>query len=302
MRKTSIPPLLLGAFLSLLLIAPLPGQTAAPHPGRPGTINYVEGQASIENTPLTPSTAAGQELARNQCLTTRAGKVEILLAPGIFLRLAGNSSLTMVSPDLANIEVRLEKGRAMVEVLDIHKENSILIDQNGAATKLLKKGLYDFDADHNEVRVFKGSAQVVAGDSRVKAGGKRKVALGNAPLKSVPFEPRQFEDDFYRWCALRSGYLSEASVDEAGDYIGSGPGWYAPGWYGWGWYWNPWFGAYTFLPPNGIYGTPFGWGYYSPLAVYRSPYRYYGHYPHGFGQLHYPYGHGFPPPAHAGRR
>lgn len=51
----------------------------------------------------------------------------------------------MIPPELANMQVRLDKSRAMVEVLDIPKENDIRIQQNGISTKLLKKGLYDFE-------------------------------------------------------------------------------------------------------------------------------------------------------------
>ena len=197
-----------------------------------------------------------------------------------------------------NTEVQLDKGRAIVEVIDIHKENNIRIDLNGAVTKLLKKGLYDFDADDNEIRVFKGSAQVTAGNRKTTLGGQQKVMTlpDIAKLKARGFETRQYEDDFYRWSGLRSGYLSEASVDIARTYIGPGPGWYGPGWCGLGWYWDPWFGVYTFLPADGIFYGPFGWGFYSPIAVYRSPFLFYGHYPHPFSEFHSPYGHGFPPP------
>jgi hypothetical protein len=200
----------------------------------------------------------------------------------------------MISPDLANIEVRLDKGRAMVEVLDIRKENDIRMDQNGANTRLLKKGLYEFDADFKEIRVFQGSAQVNEANRHATPGNREKVVLGGEKLKAVHFETRQYEDDFYRWGSLRSGYLSEASVDIARTYIGPGPAWYGPGWYGLGWYWDPMFGVYSFVPVDGIFWSPFGWGFYSPIAVYRSPYFFYGHYPHAFGEFHYPYGHGFP--------
>jgi hypothetical protein len=283
-----------GLLLAAVLTAPGWGQPPAARPPRPGSINYVEGNASIGTTPLSATSPGNVELDRNQSLTTQAGRVEILLTPGVFLRLADNSSLTMVSPDLANTEVRLDKGRAMVEVIDIRKENNIRIDQGGANTKLLKQGLYDFDADHNEVRVFKGSAEVNAGNRKITPGGNQKVVLGSANLRPVRFESRQYEDDFYRWCGLRSGYLSEASVAAARAYIGPGPGWYGPGWGGWGWYWSPWFGVYTFLPVDGIFWGPFGWGFFSPIAVYRSPFIFYGNYPHHFGEFHYPYGHGFP--------
>jgi hypothetical protein len=282
--------------------APLPYPPPFPQAPRPGVVNYVEGQASIASVPLNPAAFAGRELGSDQTLTTEAGKVEILLTPGIFLRVADNSSLKMVCPDLANIEVQLNQGRAMIEVLDIRAANSIRIDQNGATTKLMKKGLYDFDADHNEVRVIKGSAEVTAASRHVKVEGEDNVTLGGAQLKSVHFDPKTIEDEFYRWCSLRSGYLSEASVDAGRVYMGTAPGSYGPGWYSFGWYWSPWFGVYTFLPADGIFWGPFGWGFYSPIAVFWSPYRYYGPYQHAFSNYHYPFGHGIPKPRGIGRR
>jgi len=43
--------------------------------------------------------------------------------------------------------VALQKGRAMVEVADIHPENNVRVTEGGASAQLLKAGLYDFDAD-----------------------------------------------------------------------------------------------------------------------------------------------------------
>jgi len=289
-----------GLVLAMSLSGPVWGQTQNSHPARPGSINYVEGQASIGNEPVSPNSVGSLELDKGQSVTTQAGKVEILLTPGVFLRVAENSTVKMISPGLANTVVELDKGRAMVEVLDIHKENNIQIDQNDVSTKLLKNGLYDFDADHEQIRVFKGTAQVHAKDQNIKLTGEHELALNTSgKLKAREFDTRQYEDDFFRWSALRSGYLSEAAVDQARVYIGPGPTWYGPGWYGAGWYWDPWFGVWTFLPADGIFYSPFGWGFYSPIFVYRSPfffYGYYGHQPHHFGEFHYPYGHGFAPP------
>jgi hypothetical protein len=288
-----------GLLLATGVSGPVRGQSQNSHPARPGSINYVEGQASIGTEALNPSAVGSIELNKGQSLTTQAGKVEILLTPGIFLRVADNSSVKMISPDLANTEVELDKGRAMVEVLDIRKENNIRIDQNDVTTQLLKNGLYDFDADHKQIRVFKGTGQVHTKGQNIKLTGEREFALDGGKLKAQTFDTRQYEDDFFRWSALRSGYLSEATVDQARLYIGPGPTWYGPGWYGTGWYWDPWFGVWTFIPEGGIFYSPFGWGFYSPIFVYRSPfffYGYYGHQPHYFNEFHYPYGHGFEPP------
>jgi len=68
-------------------------------------------------------------------------------------------------------------------------------------------------------------------------------------------------------------------VDEARDYISIDTGWYVPGWSGAaGWYWDPWFGAWTFIPDDGILYSQFGWGFYSPIVVYQSAFSYGGYY------------------------
>ena len=268
------------------------------HPARPGSINYVEGKANIGTQELGSNSPGSIELEKGQTLTTEAGKVEVLLTPGVFLRVADNSSVRMLSPSLANTAVAIEKGRADIEVLDIRSENDIRIGLDDTSTRLLNKGLYDFDAGQNQIRVFNGKAEVYVGDQKITLTRERELGLDTSgKLKARDFDARKYEDDFFRWSALRSGYLSEASVDEARIYVGYGPGWYGPLWYGAGWYWNPNFFVYTFLPANGIFYSPFGWGFYSPVIVYRSPFFYWGHGPgpHRFEDFHYPYGHGFEP-------
>jgi hypothetical protein len=90
---------------------------------------------------------------------------------------ADNSTVKMVSPDLANTEGELDKGRAMVEVTAISKNNNNRVDQNGASMQLLKKGLYDFDADHSQVRVFKGKAGVFLNNHKIGLGDNRGLTL-----------------------------------------------------------------------------------------------------------------------------
>ena len=123
-----------------------------------GNDYYVEGQVSIGGQALQMNSVGSAQLMAGQTLTTGNGRAEILLTPGALLRVAEHSSLTMISPDLANIEVRVDTGRAMAEVGDIFKDNNIRFDENGTVTRLLKKGLYDFDLGRAQVRVFDGEA------------------------------------------------------------------------------------------------------------------------------------------------
>lgn len=284
-----------SCFLAALLSVPAWGiDTDNRRTAMPGTLNYVEGQASMNDQTLDSKSVGNAELQNGQVLQTGNGKAEILLTPGVYLRIGDNSSVKMVSTNLTNTQVALERGEAMLEVDQIYPENYIHISQPGADTQVTKTGLYDFDAANQQVRVFDGKAIVAANDRSTTVKKGRELTLHTDQLKAEKFKKDQVaqNNDLYRWSSLRSQYLSEANVNTASLYFADG--WYGPGWWGPGWYWNPWFAGYTFIPGGGFFYNPFGWGFYSPLVVWRVP-----HYPGVHGYQHFDgtrpiaIGHGF---------
>jgi hypothetical protein len=276
-----------GVILAGLLAFPALADTpsnAQRGPAEVGTVNYLQGQVSVGNEALGANSAESTVLQPNQTLNTGNGKAEVLLTPGVFLRVGGNSSVQMISPDLANTEVKVDHGEAIVEVAEIHKENNLRVEEDGSVTQLQKTGLYDFNADNGQVLVFKGQAELLDGDHRVKIKGDHELALNDPKLKAESFKKKQYEsDDLYRWSSLRSSYLAEANIDAAPRYEAGGMGWYGTGWVGSGWYWDPWFDTYTFIPGDGIFYSPFGWGFYSPFMAYDAPIWFGGGYYHHFG-------------------
>lgn len=276
---------LTAVFSAGLFLLPAFADSPAPRgPANPGTVNYLQGQVSIDNQRLSATSSGTAVLGPNQSLTTGNGKAEVLLTPGVFLRVGDNSDVKMISPDLANTRVELDRGEAIVEVAEIHPANDISVSEDGSITQLQKTGLYDFDADHAQVRVFKGQATVQDNDQRVKVKGNHQVTLNAANLKAEGFNRDAYQsDDLYRWSSLRSSYEAEANIDAAPQYYAGGGGWYGAGWIGAGWYWDPWFSCYTFIPANGIFYSPFGWGFYSPIWVGRAPIFFGGRYFHHFG-------------------
>lgn len=240
-------------------------------PARPGTVNYVEGQVVMGGQTL-DAKSIGIELG-DRSITTLNGKAEVLLTPGVFLRLGPNSSAKLVSASLTDTQAQLEQGRAMIEVDELFKENHLRMIAGAFAFDLQKKGLYDFDAARNQVRVFDGEALATTNGVRVELkGGHELNMVAGADMKSHGFDKKAFEDDLYHWSSLRSSYLAEANIGQARTYVAG------PGFFGAGWYWNPWYSAYTFIPGDGFFYNPFGWGFYSPFFAYRAPvFGYYGH-------------------------
>jgi hypothetical protein len=256
-------------------------------PAQPGTLNYIEGQVSIDSQPLNQNSVGAVDLQAGQTLATQNGRAEVLLTPGVFLRVDGNSAVRMDSPGLANMAVTLQSGRAMVEVAQILPANNIVVTtQTGTRARLEKRGVYDFDANRGLIRVFDGEATVSVNNQSIKVKGGHELAFNAAgKLKTQGFDRTFSQDDFYRWSSLRASYLAEANVDAARMYV-NGSGWYGPGWY-----WDPYFTAYTWIPGEGIFWSPFGWGFYSPWLVGYAPlygFGYGGAYFHSFGPGYHP--------------
>jgi hypothetical protein len=262
------------------------GQAPARHQqGVPGTVNYVEGQASLAGQPLGPNAAGYAVVQPNQAIDTQAGYVEVLLTPGAFLRIGNNSQVVLQSVGLANIQVQVVRGSAMIEATDLVKDTLMQVNMNGATTQIEKRGLYEFDANQQLVRVLDGKARVNEGGNVKNVDKGDQVVLTAANLKTHGFDRQVAQaDPLYVWSAARSEAEARANVQLASNINVYG------GWYGPGWYWDPFWADYAFLPGAGFLYSPFGFGFYAPGFVYAAPfYRgyYHGYYGHVGGVAAY---------------
>lgn len=266
------PLLAIGA----LVLAPVfAAAQSEPYSAQPGMINYVEGHAAIDGSSIGTGSLRNTQLAQGQTLTTQMGsKAEVLLTPGVVLRIGDNSAVQMVTPSITNTQLILLRGTAMVEVDQIAPENHLVITDHGTNVQLEKKGLYSFNADQPMVAVYDGKATLQLGDKTFHLDKGRQLMLV-AGSKPHDFDIRQ-EGDLYAWSRLRSQYMAEANGYSAQTIMAYAPGW----WYGTGWYWNPYFDTWAFVPGAGFLYSPFGWGFYSP--AYIGFYGYHGFYP-GYG-------------------
>ena len=129
-----------GVLLSALLAFAAPNVNPNTTPV-PGTVNYIEGQVSLNGKAL-EGQPAGSVVQPGETVATMNGKVEILLTPGVFLRLGDNSQARMLMNGLADVEVDLARGQATVEADYWPKETRLKIEQNSAVTDILKHGFY----------------------------------------------------------------------------------------------------------------------------------------------------------------
>ena len=235
---------------------------AQPSAANPGMVNYVEGSALLDGRVLRRRDVGRATMEPGEVLSTTTGRAEILLTPGVFLRLDNNSAVRMISPDITPTQVEVEHGRAAVEADQLYPQNNLEIMDGGVTTQIVKPGFYEFNANQPSALVFQGQAVVNEGDGKYKEikDHHEMTLVANAREKSVSFNTRDAQDQFYNWSSLRSQYLSQANGQIAGQYAGvSG--------FNAGWYWNPYMFDYTFIG-MGPYWSAFGYGFFPPWGWY----------------------------------
>src|ERR1700730_12041034 len=77
---------------------------------RSGMVNYVEGDVQLAGAPVKLDAAIFPEVKIGQTLSTQAGHAEILLTPGVFLRLDRNTSIRMISNKLTDTQLEILSG------------------------------------------------------------------------------------------------------------------------------------------------------------------------------------------------
>ena len=142
-------------------------------------VNFVEGEVQLADQPVKLDGAIFPEVKIDQVFHAD-GHAEILLTPGVFLRLDRNTSFRMISNKLTDTQVEILSGSALVEANEILKDNRIAVKMGEAETVLLKTGLYHFNADAGQVRTFAGKAQVSDASNSAELKGGRTLLVGSS--------------------------------------------------------------------------------------------------------------------------
>jgi hypothetical protein len=240
-----------------------------------GGINAVTGQASVhakgqfdwQQLMVTDDLDAGDRVK-----TASDGRVEILLNPGSYLRVGGNSEIELSNNSLANLEVRLLRGTAIVEATGAEGlELNINISTPHTKLAIVRGGLYRLNVvpgDATELIVRKG--RVILNDSQTKVKGGNKVVF-SATVVSVAKLTKQEEkirEDVDDWSKDRAQVLAMANrrinsrmMNTAFDsFRESQRGFFGFRSFGL-WYFNSIAGCYTFLPFSYGFGSPYGSSY-----------------------------------------
>jgi len=227
-----------------------------------GVINYHEGEVFTNGNRVEAKPGQFAEWKKGEELTTVNGRAEILLTPGVFLRVSEESKLLLVENRLSDTRIQVVAGSVMLECAELLEDNSVTLSYGSYNLAVRKAGLYRVDASTGTAKVFEGELQV-AGNGQTLVLRKGKLTQLGSLLAAEKFDGK-VNDSFYRWASRRAEPLSVASFSGARSVYNTGSIWSTGGWY-----FNPYFGMFTYLPVRGFYNSPFGYRFYSPVVINR---------------------------------
>jgi len=197
-------------FVLLVICAgALPGQQIVG--AQAGLIHFIYGDVYLEGKILRLPEGQYLQMENGQRLRTERGRVELLLAPGVFLWLDDNSLLLMEQVRLNDTRLALERGSAFIEVVNKTKANKICVRVSQSLIEVKRMGVYRFDSGPAEFRVYGGKALVATGRRKTVLTPGKMVHLGE-DTAPVNFDRKAF-DSIHEWAGRRSFNLFLSSQE-----------------------------------------------------------------------------------------
>ena len=230
---------------------------------RAGFVNYKHGRI------LLPKGTDGKDvrqLEAGQTAGTGIGRLELLLAPGSFLRLDNETEIRLVSSRLTDVQVELLSGTATLEVNEIPRQAALAILWRDQTIPAEHSGVFRFEPGNDSMRVYVESGKLKLANQTVKAGNYVDLAAGGTLTAALRFNRKNI-DEFDRWNQARGYQLARSSYSAANSFLGRSSAFPASSL----WYWDPFGLGYTYLPYRSSVMSPWGFYYYSPRTVYSHP-------------------------------
>src|SRR5713101_3038665 len=92
-----------------------------------GLIHYAEGTVYLGDQLVESKFGSFPDIKENAQFRTEEGRAEVLLTPGVFLRMGESSAIRMITNRLIDTRVEFLSGSILVEAADLLKDNAVTL-------------------------------------------------------------------------------------------------------------------------------------------------------------------------------
>jgi hypothetical protein len=146
-----------------------------------GIVYFFEGSVYLGDQVLQPHPGKFSSVPPGAELRTAEGRAEVLLTPGVFVRIGARSAIRMVANELSDTRVELLAGSALVDSAEPNSGTSVTLIYKNWSVSFLEQGVYRIDTDPPRLSILQGKAEVSAGTDKDVTVGRGM----NLPFASV---------------------------------------------------------------------------------------------------------------------
>ena len=146
-----------------------------------GIVYFFEGSVYLGDQVLQPHPGKFSSVPPGAELRTAEGRAEVLLTPGVFVRIGARSAIRMVANELSDTRVELLAGSALVDSAEPNSGTSVTLIYKNWSVRFLERGVYRIDTDPPRLSILQGKAEVSAGTDKDVTVGRGM----NLPFSSV---------------------------------------------------------------------------------------------------------------------
>ena len=200
----------LYAFSTLAMVTalalPAAGQSVIS--ARSGVIHFFEGSVYLRDQPLEPHPGKFTMLAQGDELRTAQGSAEVLLTPGVFLRIGKQGAIRMVANNLADTRVELLAGSAIIGSDKPTANTSVTLICRKWKVHFLREGTYRIDSEPPRLWVEQGKAEVSAEGTALPVSVEQGMDLPLAEVLVPEQSINEPSDELSDWSKGRSESIS----------------------------------------------------------------------------------------------
>jgi hypothetical protein len=149
---------------------------------RSGVVHYFEGAVYLGGQPLQFRQGKFPIVPNSAELHTEQGRAEVLLTPGVFIRIGEQSAIRMVDNELLHTQIELLGGSAVVDSAEPNAGTAVTLTYKNWSVRFLERGIYRIDSDPPHLWVLEGSAEVSAGAPQAALLVEKDMDLPFAPV------------------------------------------------------------------------------------------------------------------------
>jgi len=201
-------------FLAMISSTVLPLAAQSVISVRSGVIHFSDGTVWLDSRRVEHRFGRFEQMNDGSELRTENGRAEVMLTPGVFLRVGENSGIRMISNRLADTKVEFLSGSVLVDSTATSNSTPVTIVYGGYQAHIQKQGCYRFNSEPPELRVDNGQIEISqGGDSATVEAGHVAPLYGGLLTSHVA---DGISDPLDKWNSERNSSISANNVTASG--------------------------------------------------------------------------------------